>query len=107
MNLRERLVATPQGFASSTDTPALTAGAPTRAYQETKSHVHQVLLGRLDLQAMEGLAPEGLKEELRQMVERLLLEENLVLNTGERRNLVRDIQYEMLGFGPLEPLPKR
>ena len=104
MNLRERLVATPQGFASSTDTPAQTAGAPTRAYQETKSHVHQVLLGRLDLQAMEGLAPEGLKEELRQMVERLLLEENLVLNTGERRNLVRDIQYEMLGFGPLEPL---
>ena len=104
MNLRERLVAAPPGFASTTDPTVDTAGAPTRAYQETKSHVHQVLLGRLDLQAMEGLAPEGLKEELRQMVERLLLEENLVLNTGERRNLVRDIQYEMLGFGPLEPL---
>jgi len=104
MNLRERLVATPQGFASTVETTAETAGAPTRAYQEMKSHVHQVLLGRLDLQALEGLSPEGLKEELRQMVERLLTEENLVLNTGERRNLVRDIQYEMLGFGPLEPL---
>src|SRR5450830_1799406 len=53
---------------------------------------------------MENLSPEKLKEELRQMVERLLLEENLVLNASERRNLVRDIQYEMLGFGPLEPL---
>ena len=53
---------------------------------------------------MESLSPESLKDELRQMVERLLLEENLVLNAGERRNLVRDIQYEMLGFGPLEPL---
>ena len=53
---------------------------------------------------MESLSPERLKDELKQMVERLLLEENLVLNSGERRNLVRDIQYEMLGFGPLEPL---
>jgi pilus assembly protein CpaF len=32
------------------------------------------------------------------------VEENLVLNAGERRNLVRDIQHEMLGLGPLEPL---
>ncbi|HKW84612.1 MAG TPA: CpaF family protein, partial [Burkholderiaceae bacterium] len=77
---------------------------PTRAYQETKARIHQVLLGRLDLEAMESLSPDALKEELRQMVERLLMEENLVLNAGERRNLVRDIQYEMLGFGPLEPL---
>ncbi len=38
------------------------------------------------------------------MVERLLAEENLVLNEVERRNLVRDIQNEMLGLGPLEPL---
>src|SRR5262245_45461385 len=53
---------------------------------------------------MDNLSHETLKEELRQMVERLLTEENLVLNAGERRNLVRDIQFEMLGFGPLEPL---
>jgi pilus assembly protein CpaF len=66
--------------------------------------IHQTLLQRIDLEAMESLSPERLREELRQMVERLLVEENLVLNAGERRNLVRDIQYEMLGFGPLEPL---
>ena len=103
MSLRERLGATPQGFAqadASADAPAVT----TRAYQDTKARIHQLLLGRLDLEAMESLAPEPLREELRQMVERLLLEENLVINATERRNLVRDIQYEMLGFGPLEPL---
>ena len=103
MSLRERLGATTQGFAQADAVPEA-PGAPTRAYQETKTRIHQVLLGRLDLEAMESLSPDALKEELRQMVERLLLEENLVLNTGERRNLVRDIQYEMLGFGPLEPL---
>jgi len=57
MNLREKLVATPQGFASTTETSAEASGALGRDYQETKSHVHQVLLGRLDLQAMEGLSP--------------------------------------------------
>ena len=104
MSLRERLGASAQGFPPAGDPVPDDAGAPTRAYQDTKAHIHQVLLGRLDLEAMENLSPENLKEELRQMVERLLLEENLVLNASERRNLVRDIQYEMLGFGPLEPL---
>jgi pilus assembly protein CpaF len=66
--------------------------------------IHQSLLHRLDLEAMQGLSQDRLKEELRQMVERLLLEENLVLNAMERRSLVRDIQYEMLGLGPIEPL---
>ena len=104
MSLRDRLGATTQGFATPGEALPDAAGAPTRAYQETKARIHQVLLGRLDLEAMESLSAESLKEELRQMVERLLVEENLVLNAGERRNLVRDIQYEMLGFGPLEPL---
>ena len=104
MSLRDRLGATTQGFATPGEALSDPSGAPTRAYQETKARIHQVLLGRLDLEAMESLSADSLKEELRQMVERLLVEENLVLNAGERRNLVRDIQYEMLGFGPLEPL---
>ena len=105
MTLRERLGATVHGFAATSADAALDAPAtPLRVYQGIKAHIHQVLLGRLDLEAMENLSPENLKEELRHMVERLLVEENLVLNTGERRNLVRDIQYEMLGLGPLEPL---
>ncbi|MBW6493598.1 MAG: CpaF family protein [Burkholderiaceae bacterium] len=110
MSLRERLGGTKPGNATPTADaepmvqPPLPALAATRAYQETKAHIHRVLLGRLDLEAMEKLSQESLKEELRQMVERLLLEENLVLNATERRNLVRDIQFEMLGYGPLETL---
>jgi pilus assembly protein CpaF len=103
MSLRERLEARQRSLtlvADVVDTPAQNS----RAYVETKSQVHQAVLGRLDLEALESLSPERLKEELRLLVERLLIEENLVLNAGERRNLVRDIQYEMLGLGPLEPL---
>ncbi len=104
MSLRERLGAGNKAFAAAAETAVETPAQSTRAYQATKAHIHQALLGRLDLEAMELLTPDRLKDELRQMVERLLLEENLILNAGERRNLVRDIQYEMLGLGPLEPL---
>jgi pilus assembly protein CpaF len=103
MSLRERLEAAPSGLATlndATDEPIL-AG---RSYLATKSRIHQLLLTRLDLEAMATLSADRLRDELRQMVERLLVEENLVLNAGERRNLVRDIQFEMLGYGPLEPL---
>jgi pilus assembly protein CpaF len=74
------------------------------AYQELKNHLHKLLLERIDLEAMENLTPERLREELRGMVERLLAEESVVINEFERRNLVRDIQSEMLGLGPLETL---
>lgn len=104
MSLRDKLGSTTPKFPSGSDVAPEATAIPTRAYQDTKAHIHQVLLGRLNLEAMENLSPEALKDELRHMVERLLLEENLVLNASERRNLVRDIQYEMLGFGPLEPL---
>jgi pilus assembly protein CpaF len=75
-----------------------------QAYQQLKARVHQLLLGRLDLEAMESMSGERLREELGTMVERLLADENVVVNAAERRTLVRDIQHEMLGLGPLEPL---
>jgi pilus assembly protein CpaF len=105
LKLRERLGSDPAPDrvrleAHSTETPAQAS----HAYQQMKGQVHQLLLGRLDLEVMEGLSPERLRDELSAMVERLLVEENLVVNAAERRNLVRDIQHEMLGLGPLEPL---
>lgn len=81
-----------------------TPGAASLAYQQMKRRVHQLLLSRLDLEAVESMTPDRLREELGVLVERLLLEENVVVNTAERRSLVKDIQHEMLGLGPLEPL---
>jgi pilus assembly protein CpaF len=114
MSLREKLGATKSSSGSSAALAAVVSAPPTgptamaasagHPYQDIKARIHQLLLERLDLEAMQALPSAALQEELRQFVERLLVEENLVLNTGERRNLVRDIQYEMLGYGPLEPL---
>src|SRR5437879_6419479 len=79
-------------------------GIDKKQYAELKTHIHQTLLDRINLEAMEDLPPQRLKDELRNLVEQLLEGENVVVNDIERRNLVRDIQYEMLGLGPLEPL---
>jgi pilus assembly protein CpaF len=52
----------------------------------------------------ETLAPEKLRQEIATMVERLLNDEQAAVNDLERRTLMRDIQHEMLGFGPIELL---
>jgi pilus assembly protein CpaF len=103
MSLRERLQAhqaNAQGVVVLRPEP----GLGHTAYQELKVRIHQKLLDRVDLAVMESLTPERLKEEIAILVERLLSEEAMVVNDSERASLVRDIQHEMLGLGPLEPL---
>ena len=75
-----------------------------KVYQELRSRIHRKLLDRVDLTMMENMAPELLRTELKTLVERLLTEEAVAINDAERINLVRDIQHEVLGLGPLEIL---
>ncbi len=99
MTLRERL--------SSPDEtpPALSiTGLPSHAYQQLKKTMHQTILDRIDLERLKRLTTEQFKHELALLVQRIIEEERIVLNQHERHSLVLDIQYEMLGFGPLEPL---
>jgi pilus assembly protein CpaF len=76
----------------------------TDSYKSLKGRMHLKLLEKFDLAALETLAPEVLRQEISAMVGRLLLEEQEALNEIERRTLIRDIQHEMLGFGPIELL---
>ena len=75
-----------------------------RAYQLLQQRIHALLMERVDLENLQRLSPEQVREQLRLLVERLLDEETVVINELERKNLTRDIQHEMLGFGPLEVL---
>jgi pilus assembly protein CpaF len=102
MSLREKL----QAVAASDDAvplppPAARAGI---AASEMKMRIHQKMLDRVDLAALDALPTERLKQEVATLVERLIAEEAIVMNEMERRTLVRDVQYEMLGLGPLELL---
>jgi pilus assembly protein CpaF len=74
------------------------------AYLALKSRIHAKLLERFDLAALESVSVPVLQQEIAAMTERLLAEDSAAVNELERRMLVRDIQHEMLGFGPLELL---
>lgn len=73
-------------------------------YYELKAKLHSQLLGRIDLEVLGTMAPERLRDELGALVERLLAESGVALNATEKRKMVRDIQDEVMGLGPLEPL---
>jgi pilus assembly protein CpaF len=99
LSLRERL---------NTLTVEATRSAPQSVtvdgYKTLKTQIHLKLLDRLDLSVLETLTPEKLRHEIAVLVERLLQEEQAAINESERTTLIRDIQHEMLGFGPLELL---
>jgi pilus assembly protein CpaF len=100
MTLRERLAANETVRPASNGQGALAL----HAYQELKKTMHQTILDRIDLERLKRLTGEQFKHELALLVQRVIEEERIVLNQHERHSLVLDIQHEMLGFGPLEPL---
>ncbi|MGV8869116.1 MULTISPECIES: CpaF family protein [Janthinobacterium] len=100
MSIRERL----GNGKIATLTPQRAPAIDNRSYRELKQRIHALLLERVDLESMQRLTQEQIRDELRSLVERLLDEEAVVINDVERKNLTRDIRNEMLGFGPLETL---
>ena len=99
MSLREKFVAVRAVPAVSQQ-----GQAPSDAFKALKGRIHLKLVSKFDLAVLETLAPDMLRSEISSMVERLLAEDSAALNDVERRLLIRDIQHEMLGFGPLELL---
>lgn len=83
---------------------AAAAPASSAAYRALKNRLHLLMVEKFDLAALDTLAPEALRHEIGAMVARLLQEEQAAVNEAERRTLIRDIQHEMLGFGPIELL---
>jgi pilus assembly protein CpaF len=69
-----------------------------------KARIHAKLLDKIDFAAIEKMSPEQLKAELRVLVEKLIGEEHLGLSDAERNLLVQDVQNEVIGLGPIEPL---
>jgi pilus assembly protein CpaF len=77
----------------------------TNEYYELKTRIHDRLIDLIDLSLIGTLDEAMLKQEIRRLVERILIEEkNIIpLNYSERERLYREIQDEVLGLGPLEP----
>ncbi len=74
------------------------------SYNKLRAETHKALLDRVDLEVMSKMSSERLKEELRMVIDVLLAEAGAALNSQERRQMVADIQNEVMGHGPIEPL---
>jgi pilus assembly protein CpaF len=78
-------------------------GREVRLY-DVKRSIHHLLLERLDLSQMEDLDESIRAKEIRTALVHLLEESEEPLNMGEKSRLARELEFEILGLGPLEPL---
>ena len=69
-----------------------------------KERLHREVIDALDLTIVAKLDDERLKIELTKLVNELLEKESVPLSMKERGVLIADIQHEVMGLGPLEPL---
>ncbi|HEY6095275.1 MAG TPA: CpaF family protein [Gallionellaceae bacterium] len=110
-NIRELLIASKQeeqkplaAVIAEPPTPQRAVSASTEAYVRLKNKLHLQILDKVDLASLEAMPELRLRQEIAMLVEHMLAESPAPINEQERRALVRDIQNEMLGLGPLELL---
>jgi pilus assembly protein CpaF len=71
-----------------------------------KSRLHRTLINRMDLTKLSSLTPDQVHAEVSRLAETVLAQEAMPLSVSERERLVNDVQHELFGLGPLEPLLK-
>ncbi len=80
------------------------AGVAVADLGDLKHRLHRLVIEALDLTIVAKLDPDLLKTELSNLVEHLLEQESVPLNSREREQLISEIQNEVMGLGPIEPL---
>ncbi|MCI0518344.1 MAG: CpaF family protein [Woeseiaceae bacterium] len=71
---------------------------------EWKQRINEKLLEVLDLSLIETIGEEKARIEIRQTANRLLADESAPLSLRQRQAVVKRIEDEVMGLGPLEPL---
>ncbi len=100
MALRERLIGNQNVPGNGSD------GTGQHSFQEMKARLHRTLINRMDLTKLSALTPDQVHAEVSRLAEAVLAQEAMPLSVSERERLVNDVQHELFGLGPLEPLLK-
>jgi pilus assembly protein CpaF len=95
---------TPAKAQAKVKTPEPADPGPEAAYQDLKSQVHNRLFELLDLSRLGKVSEERVREDVAVATKRVLDDQRVLLSLEERERLVREIQDEVFGLGPLEPL---
>ena len=72
--------------------------------REWKQRIYERLLKVLDLSLLGSLEEGVARNQIREITNRLLLEESAPLSLAQRQFVTRRIEDEVMGHGPLEPL---
>jgi pilus assembly protein CpaF len=73
---------------------------------EIRSQVHLKLLNTLSQEQLKALNKDGVRARIGALVERLVVDEGIPMTMPERDRVIEEIQDEVFGLGPLEPLLK-
>ncbi|HEX9102657.1 MAG TPA: CpaF family protein [Polyangia bacterium] len=102
MSLSERLKQSSAARASGSGDVGQTVDL--EIYHQLKSALHARVVDRLDLESLQQLSPELLKQEIGNLLGSMVAEGNMPLNRREREQMVQELLDEILGLGPLEAL---
>jgi pilus assembly protein CpaF len=79
-------------------------GAGGDPYAELKTRIHHACIAALGPELFKQETDEGMTEQVLRTVTEQLALDRTPLTREERRQIVRDITDDILGYGPLEPL---
>jgi pilus assembly protein CpaF len=69
-----------------------------------KETIHSKLLDILDLSLISGIEEKEARKQIRAVAQKLIDEESIPLNTQTRHQIIKEIEDDVLGLGPLEAL---
>jgi pilus assembly protein CpaF len=77
---------------------------PRQLFQDLKVRIHHKLIDTIDLTKLSSMELGIVKNEIRRILEELVMSESLPLSRVDREKLVMEVQDEVFGLGPLEYL---
>jgi pilus assembly protein CpaF len=115
MSLHDRLKTTGNGHHPATEDGVVLVPSPvlgeaaqepaqTDPYAELKTRVHHAVIAQLGPQLFTTRTSEDLSDRVLRAVTEQVMLDGTPLTRDERRQLVREISDDILGYGPLEPL---
>ena len=75
-----------------------------KRFEKMKDSTHRQLLEEVDLSLMKDMNDDEVEAHIRKTVQQILERKQAILSQTERKQLVKEIIDEVVGFGPLEPL---
>ena len=102
-NIRELHTSSGTGQANAGDNAA-SESALSPLEKEWKLKIHDRLLNVMDLSLIGTVAEDDAREQIRETSRSLIEQESAPLNIEQRQKIIRLIENEVMGLGPLEPL---